>query len=80
MKSFEEYLNESVLRYTWDGVTEDDIESYAKKNNLKLTRDPQHKEYIIATKNGKLVFRYDEDEYELYSDYTIIELEDGRIK
>lgn len=76
-------LNESVLRYTWEEVTVDDVDNYVKANNLKLVRDPKNKElYTAVFKNNptKVVFRYDVGDMNLYSDYTIIQLEDGKAK
>lgn len=72
----------SVSRYTWDTVTPDDVSQYVKKNNLKLVRDKDDKYVYIGvtkTKPVKFVFRYDVDDMKLYSDYTIIQLEDGRL-
>jgi len=76
-------LNESVLRYTWEEVTVDDVDNYIKANNLKLVRDPKNKElYTAVFKNNptKVVFRYDVGDMNLYSDYTLIQLEDGKAK
>lgn len=78
-------LNESVLRYTWEEVTVDDVELYVNKNNLKLVRDPKDKfqeMFTAVRKNNptKVVFRYDVGDMNLYSDYTLIQLEDGKAK
>jgi hypothetical protein len=83
MKTFKEYLNESVLRYAFSEVTVDDVDNYIKANNLKLVRDPKNKElYTAVFKNNptKVVFRYDVGDMNLYSDYTLIQLEDGKAK
>lgn len=70
----------SVLRYTWDAVTPDEVSRYVKKNGLKLIR--QSKNLYVGvrpTKPKDVLFRYDVDDMNLYSDYTIIELEDGKL-
>lgn len=81
MKTFNEFLQESVLRNTWSGVTETDMEEFVKKNNLKIVTDKNG--YTVAVKPSepnKVVFRWSEDDYKLYSDYTIIDLRMGRVK
>lgn len=81
MKSFDEFLVESVFRYTWTAVVPEDVAQYVKVNKLKLMKDLQHPEFQLGLRSGnKLVFRYDPEEYTLYSDYTIIQLEDGKAK
>ena len=60
-----------------------DVDNYIKANNLKLVRDPKNKElYTAVFKNNptKVVFRYDVGDMNLYSDYTLIQLEDGKAK
>lgn len=73
-------IDESVFRYTWDTVTAEDVASYVKKNGLKLVRDKNNKDLYAGMKNGKAVFKYDIDEMNLYSDHTIIQFEDGKVK
>lgn len=81
MKSFDQFLTESVFRFKWEGITPKDVTQYVKINKLRLMDDPENKEYQIAIRSGNtLVFRYDPDEYMLYTDYTIIQLEDGKAK
>lgn len=76
-----ESINESVLRHKWDGVTPDDIDFYVKKNDLKLVRD--YLGYYIGVKKSnpkQVIFNYDPESMTMYSDYTIIQLEDGKAK
>lgn len=81
MKSFDEFLQESVLRNEWSGVTATDMKIFARTNNLKLLKD--NNGYVVAVKQDepkKIVFRWSEDDYKLYTDYTIIDLRMGRVK
>lgn len=82
MKSLDKFLSEGVFRYTWDAVLLSDVKKYAKVSKLKLIRDPENKEFLIGLRAGskKIVFRYDPEELDLFSDHTILELEDGRVK
>lgn len=80
---YKEYdsLDESVLRNEWSGVTQTDMKEFVKKNNLKMVTDKNG--YIVAVKPSdpnKIVFRWSEDDYKLYTDYTIIDLRMGRVK
>lgn len=81
MKTFSGFLYESTLRNEWSGVTKTDMNSFVKKNNLKMVTDKNG--YIVAVKPSdpnKIVFRWSEDDYKLYTDYTIIDLRMGRVK
>jgi hypothetical protein len=83
MKTYNDFIAEgihSVLKYTWDKVSEADVRIYMKRNDIKIVKDPKNKGMIIGTKNGKFIFRYDPDNMELVSDYTIAQLEGGRVK
>lgn len=75
-------ITDSVMRYKWDAVTSKDVAQYVKANGLVMRKDPNNDGMMVAFKKGERVsvFRYDPDSLSLYSDHTIIELEDGRLK
>ena len=76
-------IDESVLRYTWEEVTVDDVDNYVTANKLKMVRDPKNKDLftaVLKSNPSKVIFRYDVDDMNLYSDYTLIQLEDGKAK
>lgn len=79
MFSVRKVLRESVLRHTWDGVTSQEVKNYLDAGGLDLYKDPKNPGMYLAYKGKKMIFRYDPEDMELMSDYTIIDLEDGRI-
>lgn len=73
----------SVFRHTWTDVSGEDVDNYKRKNDLKYLKDPKVKGAIIAVSKNDyrdMVFRYVPDDYTLYSDYTLIDLDMGRAK
>lgn len=86
MLTFTQYLGEktksNTFRYNWKGVGKRDIADFKKVNKLKLVKDPEplNKGMILGIKGKKLIFRYDPIRLELITDYTIIDLNRGRIK
>lgn len=75
---------EGIFRNKWDGIFPADIAEYMDTNNIDVSRDPRHKSILIGTLRGSksknAVFRYDRDNYILYSDYTPLDFVRGRVK
>jgi hypothetical protein len=71
---------DSVLKHKWVGVNLKEVHEYAKLNNLKLAREKSG--MIVGYKQGgkEVVFRYDPENVDLYSDHTILELKRGKVK
>ena len=71
----------SIFRYEWVDVDSDDVEKFRKKNDLKYLRDKSGNIIAVDKNNYKrIIFRFVPDEYLLYSDYTLIDLDMGRAK
>jgi len=76
-------LNESgMFRNTWEGIFDHDVKKYAKKNGMRLAADPKDKRWWYGFYQGDKypMFKYDSEEFVMYSDYTPIEFSLGRIK
>ena len=65
----------SVLRYRWI-VSPYELNQIAKLNNFIIKKDPDNIDHVVGFKKGarEVTFRYDEEHYILYSDYTVAEL------
>ena len=65
----------SVFHYKWI-CSPFELNQLAKLNNINIKNDPENIGHVIGFRKGdkKLTFRYDQDKYILYSDYTMSEL------
>lgn len=69
-----EAINKStgIFANTWQGVTIKDVKKIAKDNSIKLKRAGDEFVYGFNKKN-KLIFKYDQSEFKLYTDETLID-------
>ena len=75
-------INEGIFKRRWDGVFPADIQEYVSKNGFELVKDPKNKEILVGFRRGdkEALFRYDTEEYVMYSDHTPLDFSFGRLK
>ena len=62
-----------IFRNTWVGVSNAEMIDIVKKNKFKVKKDNKGWIYAFDKKN-ELVFKYDPEEYNLYTDETLYKL------
>ena len=77
---FKTFVTESIYKYKHEGIIPSDIKKFIDDNNLKLSKDSRGD--YIATLSGKKdpIFKYDREELELYTDFTILDFKRKRIE
>jgi len=64
----------SLFAYTWNGVIMHDIKKIVSDNKLKTKRARDKTgDFIYGFSGKQLVFKYDTEDLELYTDYTLID-------